>query len=151
MILVLILLLGFFFRIIGLNWDQNSHLHPDERFLTMVSTEMKTPSNFLEYLDPSKSKFNPANIGFPFYVYGISPVTFNKLLAMIDGNNDYNNLALQGRFLSAVADFLVIIFIFLFLRLAEKKYNFSPLIKFFASFIYACSVLPIQLSHFFCR
>jgi len=31
------------FRLVGGNWDANSHLHPDERFLTMVGTAMKIP------------------------------------------------------------------------------------------------------------
>ena len=35
--LILVLLAGAFFRFSGLNWDENYHLHPDERFLTIDS------------------------------------------------------------------------------------------------------------------
>src|SRR5690606_1439178 len=32
------MLVGGYFRFVGLNWDDFSHLHPDERFLTQVAT-----------------------------------------------------------------------------------------------------------------
>src|SRR3972149_5874514 len=38
--LIAILLVGFYFRFAGLNWDDNQHLHPDERFLPLVRTGM---------------------------------------------------------------------------------------------------------------
>ena len=38
LILIFIIVIGFLLRLIGLNWDQGQHLHPDERFLTMVSS-----------------------------------------------------------------------------------------------------------------
>jgi hypothetical protein len=37
-VLFSIIIFGFCLRIIGLNWDQGQHLHPDERFLTMVAS-----------------------------------------------------------------------------------------------------------------
>ena len=36
--LVLVIIAGFWFRSVGLDWDDGQHLHPDERFLTMVES-----------------------------------------------------------------------------------------------------------------
>ena len=44
-ILVMILCVGAYLRFVGLNWDENSHPHPDERFLTMVETALRIPSS----------------------------------------------------------------------------------------------------------
>ena len=63
-ILFFILLVAALFRWYGLNWDQNQHLHPDERFLTMVGTAMQIPASFTDYLDPQVSTFNPENINY---------------------------------------------------------------------------------------
>lgn len=40
-LLIGVLVLGAYFRFIGVNWDDNYHLHPDERFLTMVETAIQ--------------------------------------------------------------------------------------------------------------
>jgi RsiW-degrading membrane proteinase PrsW (M82 family) len=68
---LLILLLGFLGRFYGLNWDANNHLHPDERFLTMVAMAMKLPVSWNSYFDPQKSLLNPFNVGYNFFVYVI--------------------------------------------------------------------------------
>ena len=34
--LLAVLAAGGYLRFSGINWDENFHLHPDERFLTMV-------------------------------------------------------------------------------------------------------------------
>ena len=39
-LLLLILLAGAFFRFAGINWDHNHHLHPDERFISMVDDKL---------------------------------------------------------------------------------------------------------------
>ena len=44
--LFLVLILAFVLRIYGLNWDQGNHLHPDERFLTMVASAMSDTQRF---------------------------------------------------------------------------------------------------------
>ncbi|MCL4508330.1 MAG: hypothetical protein M1296_02255, partial [Chloroflexi bacterium] len=71
-LLAAILLLAAAFRFIGLNWDDGTHIHPDERFLTMVETALVWPtSNFLAtYFNEATSKLNPANVGYSFFVYG---------------------------------------------------------------------------------
>jgi hypothetical protein len=147
--LLSILLLGAFFRFYDLNWDQGQHLHPDERFLTIVGTAMKMPLNLADYLDPQTSQFNPANIGQPFYVYGTFPVVLNKLLAVALGSDNYNAFTLQGRLLSAFFDLIVVLLIYKTLQLFERRYSFSPQVKYFGALFYAIAVLPIQLSHFF--
>src|SRR3989344_7651986 len=76
-----ILILAVFFRLYGINWDQNQHLHPDERFLTMVTQSLKKPAFFADYLDPKKSTFNPYNTGYPFFVYGTFPIYIVKYAA----------------------------------------------------------------------
>lgn len=149
MLLLLILLVGAFFRFFAVDWDQGQHLHPDERFLTMVATSMKMPNSFVEYMDPQVSTFNPATIGYPFYVYGVFPITITKLLAVGLGADNYMDITLLGRILSGFADLLIIIFLFKTILFFEKKYKLSPSIKYWSALFYAIAVLPIQLSHFF--
>ena len=42
-LLLAALLIGFWLRFSGLNWDGDEHLHPDERFLTMVASASISP------------------------------------------------------------------------------------------------------------
>jgi len=148
LLLTAIIFLAVFFRFNNLNWDQGFHLHPDERFLTMVGNAMKL-NGVKNYLNPAQSTLNPANIGFKFYVYGTFPLVFNKIVAVIFGNDNYNSFTIQGRFLSAIFDIFTLIIIFKLVKLLEKKYKINSSIKYWAAFLYAIAVLPIQLSHFF--
>lgn len=134
LILILILLLAFGLRIYGLNWDQNQHLHPDERFLTMVAGAMQWPD-----------KLNPHDIGFNFYVYGTYPVIFVKYVASIFKLDDYNNITLVGRFISAALDTTIVFLVYL---IAKEVFK-NKIIGLWSAFFYSISVLPIQLSHFF--
>ncbi|GDX62298.1 hypothetical protein LBMAG33_6080 [Candidatus Levyibacteriota bacterium] len=143
-ILLLIILLGTFFRIYGINWDQNQHLHPDERFLTMVTESIKWPNNIYEYFSTDRSTLNPHNMNFSFFIYGTFPIFLTKFLSEIFKYTDYSSLTIFGRFLSGFFDILVIIIVFLIGRVI-----FSIRAGLAASFIYSISVLPIQLSHFY--
>jgi len=148
-LLIGILLLGLFLRLYGNSWDQGFHLHPDERFLTMVGNDVKIPQSFSEYINPQTSSFNPANKGHAFYVYGTFPLLINKILAIFLYNNTYDMFNLQGRTLSGIADMLVLLLIYKICVLFEKKLKFHSSIKLYATFFYAIAVLPLQLSHFF--
>jgi len=84
-LLALIIIFGLFFRIYGINWDREFHLHPDERFLTMVASSISSVSNFKEYFDTNQSSLNPHNIldhnnnsVFPFFVYGTLPLATSQ-------------------------------------------------------------------------
>lgn len=142
------------FRFTGLNWDANQHLHPDERFLTMVANGISWPSSITEYFDTTTSPLNPHNRNFSFYVYGTFPLFLVKAIAEALGRGDYNNLTLVGRALSAMLDMGTLMLVFLITKqvvkpkaqMANDKSEVSPYI---AMFLYGAMVLPIQLSHFF--
>jgi len=67
-LIIVVLLIGAYFRFTGLNWDANYHLHPDERFLTMVESAISPVENLSQYFDTANSSLNPNNRGYTFYV-----------------------------------------------------------------------------------
>src|SRR5689334_8824537 len=93
LLLIVVLMGATYFRVIGLNWDENQHLHPDERFLTMVESALQvrkcadpnTPVEacppdqirwlgFSDYFNTASSPLNPQNRGYGFFVYGDFPI-----------------------------------------------------------------------------
>ena len=127
-------------------------MHPDERFLTMVETSISPVSSFQEYFNTDTSSLNPHNILdangnsiFPFFVYGTLPIFIVRYVAEWTGQTGYNQVFLIGRYLSGVFDIGTIILVFFITRkLFSKQW-----LPYLAAFLYACSVLPIQISHFF--
>ena len=163
-ILVAILLLGGYFRFTGLDWDQNFHLHPDERFLTIVGSALQGEPDLFGYLSTSTSTLNPYNAGQTFFVYGNLPMTLTRYgaefalrtcngLANSEGIppawcthnfTAYDGIHIFGRFLSALVDWLAILFIFL---IGRRLY--SSWVGLLAALMHAIAVMPIQQSHFF--
>ncbi len=160
-VLILILLLAAYFRFTGLNWDNNHHLHPDERFLTDTTSLLRTVSNPLEYLRTSSSPLNPYNVGKNFFVYGNFPITVARYVA--EGANsacaylntvdiswcdynltDYNGIHLVGRTLSGLMDLFAVLLLFFFGR---RLYDWR--IGLLAAFLQATAVMAIQQSHFY--
>jgi len=105
-----------YLRVTGLNWDDNQHLHPDERFLTMVETALQVrkcsdPSlpleacppdqvrwiGFGDYLNTATSPLNPQNRGFGFFVYGDFPIILVRYIAEWVGQTGYDQVDLVGR------------------------------------------------------
>ena len=43
-----ILLAALALRLFNVNWDDTHHVHPDERWITMVATDLRWPANWLE-------------------------------------------------------------------------------------------------------
>lgn len=142
--LFLILAVGAYLRLAGLNWDDNHHLHPDERFLTDVTSRLIPVSSISEYLNTRYSTLNPNNVGFGFYVYGNFPIMWVRLLGEVVGKTTYHDVFLVGRVNSAVLDLVTIVMLFL---IGEKL--FDRRIGLLGAGLYACSALPIQLSHFY--
>ncbi len=144
-LILFIFVVAFLLRIYGLNWDSNNHLHPDERFLTMVTNDIKLPTSFSQYFDTASSPLNPFNYSqYRFYVYGTFPIFLTKILVTIFNWDNYNQITIVGRILSALFDSgNVILLYFIASKFLKNKYQYFP------SIIYALLVLPIQLSHFY--
>ncbi|HEX5692690.1 MAG TPA: hypothetical protein VFX76_21910, partial [Roseiflexaceae bacterium] len=89
-ILAVALLLGAYFRATALfTWDEPSfRLHPDERFMIMVASDIHLPSSLDEYLDSSVNPLNPRNRGRPLYVYGMLPQLLTRVTAVMLTPND---------------------------------------------------------------
>lgn len=145
-LLVLIFILAFTLRSYGLNWDQGFHLHPDERFLTMLTNDIRLPKNLNTYFNYSTSPLNPYNYPqYRFFVYGTFPVFLTKVLAVIFNLDNYQHIVLIGRLLSALFDSLNIFLIYFIAKKIIRRSHFQLL----APLIYSLLILPIQLSHFF--
>jgi len=146
---VVILFCAAALRFYGVNWDQNQHLHPDERFLTMVASAAKVPATFSEYINPSVSTLNPYNLNFGFFVYGTLPTTLNKIAVQGSTYDSYNGIAIAGRYMSAIADLATTLLVILIGRMLVKMYGLDERLPYISGFLYAVAVLPIQNSHFF--
>lgn len=145
-IIFVLFILAFLLRIYGLNWDQGNHLHPDERQITIVTTNIKFPQNYsLSELFSPSSPLNPK-----FFAYGSFPIYLLKFFGYLFSSIDpdfasYEKINLLGRFLSAIFDSFTVLIIYLI----SKELFSSKKISLLASSIYALSVFPIQLSHFY--
>jgi 4-amino-4-deoxy-L-arabinose transferase-like glycosyltransferase len=143
-LLIAILAGGSYLRYVGLDWDSEQHLHPDERFLTMVESSLVPVQNLNTYFDTSISTLNPNNQGHGFFVYGTLPIFLVRYLAEWLGFTGYGSVYLIGRSLSALMDlFSVIVAFFIGTRLFGRRVGL--LAAAFSSF----AVLQIQQSHFF--
>ncbi len=140
-----VLLIGAYFRFTGIKWDDNHHLHPDERFLTMVESSITPVKTLSEYFDTANSSLNPNNRGYNFYVYGTLPIFIVRYVGHWTGQTGYDQIHVVGRILSGVFDLGTILFIFL---IGRKLYR-NARVGLLAALFLALSVLPIQLSHFF--
>jgi len=142
--LFLILLLGAYLRFTGLNWDEGTHLHPDERFLTLVESAIQLPDSISTYLDTAASPLNPYNANYTFFVYGTFPIFLVRYLAEWAGMADYGQVQLVGRAVSASFDLLSLVLLYL---LGRRLYGRR--VGLLAALFGSLSVLLIQHSHFF--
>jgi hypothetical protein len=144
-LLAAVVLVGGYFRFTAVNWDQNQHLHPDERFLTMVLSSIEPVDSISEYFNTHTSSLNPHNRGYGFYVYGTLPLFLVRYVGEWLGESDYNQIFLVGSQMSASFDLGTVILVFLIAARLFRDRRLALLASAFA----ALSVLPIQLSHYF--
>jgi hypothetical protein len=144
--LYLVLLLAIFFRFYGLSWDQGFHLHPDERMITMVVTELRWPQTPEEW----QSLFTPQGVLNPhFFAYGSFPLYFLKLSGWLFSFLNpkwltYDWINLLGRGISVLADLGVIYLVYLI-----GKNIWSSRIGLWGAIFYSLAVFPIQAAHFY--
>lgn len=143
--LILVLLVAAGLRFYGINWDQNQHLHPDERFLTMVTESLKWPASPAEYMDEARSPLNPRNTGYSFFAYGVWPAVLVKATSAALDLHSYDGITLVGRAASATADVATALLLY-FLGLTLYR---SRKVALLATALYALSVSAIQQAHFF--
>ncbi len=142
---------GGWLRLSDANWDRGNHLHPDERYLSIVADQVKWPHSVGAYLDVSRSPLSPYNTDAgQSYVYGTLPLFATKLVAGVVNRDDYGHLNLVGRRLSAVLDLGTTILVFLLARLVLARAGRSEAVAagLAAAAAYALSVTAIQISHF---
>ncbi|MEA1976841.1 MAG: DUF2298 domain-containing protein [Chloroflexota bacterium] len=143
-LLVAVLALAAYLRFTGLNWDSGTHLHPDERFLTMVETSIQPPQSIGEYFNTETSPLNPHNAGHGFFVYGTFPIFLVRYLAEWTGMSGYDEVHLLGRAVSGISDLVSILLIYL---IGERLFNRR--VGILAALFTTLSVLLIQHAHFF--
>ncbi len=133
--LAITLLLGFSLRIVGFNWDQGLHLHPDERMLIMVADKIQ----FFQNLNPH------------FFNYGSLPIYLVSLATMVvrwfsaSQLSNYDLMLYVGRGLSLSVDLGCIILLY---KLGGALFRLR-IAGLCAGCIYAISFFPIQNTHFF--
>ena len=142
--LVVILLVAAAFRLTGVNWDSGTHIHPDERFISMVEGAISWPHSLAEYFDTARSPLNPYNRGFNSFVYGTFPLFLVKWIGDQLGMGGYEQVQLVGRAVSALFDVGSVLLIFLIgCRLYDRRAGLL------AALLTAATVTSIQQSHFF--
>lgn len=143
-VVALVLVTAAALRCTGMNWDDGHHLHPDERFLTMLAADLRVPSTLEAYLDTARSPLNPTNVGRSFFTYGTLPLFLTRLAAETVGFTDYGRIHLVGRALSALLDLGSVLLVYLVTR---RLAGFRSAVA--ASLLLSFSVLNIQQAHFF--
>lgn len=130
-----ILALAFLLRLIGINWDQGYHLHPDERMLMIVADHM----HFFSNLNPN------------FFNYGSLPLYILKGTGQIldfilsTQYSHYGQMLFLGRFLSMAVDVGTVFLIYKVAELLFKKKEVAMA----GAFFYSIAFFPIQNAHFF--
>ncbi len=142
-LLILILLLAAGLRFSRTDWDESRHLHPDERFLSMVVNDISWPK-WTSYFDTEHSPLNPSNNDKTFFVYGTFPIFLTKFAGDLTGFNGYEGYTQVGRALSAFFDIMTVFVLFLF---AKRVFNSKAALL--SSLLLSITVLHIQHSHFF--
>ncbi len=144
-LLFYVLIVAAFFRFRGLFWGEYQYLHPDERFLVWVGTDISPVNTISDYFDTANSSLNPHNRGHGFYVYGTLPMFMARyLVEWIFGHSGFKEMTQVGRILSALADMFTVYLVFL---VAKRLYDAR--VGLWAAALSACVVLQIQQAHFF--
>ena len=142
-LLLAVLACGAILRFQGLNWDEGHHLHPDERFISMVEEKLVWPKSAHQYFDSSKSTLDPYNRGEGSFVYGTLPMLMAKAAGVPLKLSGYDGAFRVGRALSGVFDLITVWLVY---RIARRFARRRAAL--FAAALSAFCALGIQLSHF---
>ena len=149
--ILLILLVAAALRFRGLNWDEGHWLHPDERKIFFVVSDLGWPESAAQALVP-ESPLNPH-----FFAYGSLPIYLLKLVIaalkpLWPALRDDANMHLIARPLAALFDLATIYLVY---RLARRVLPDSydrrkkEWIALLAAAFACLAVIHIQLAHFY--
>jgi hypothetical protein len=152
--LLLLVLTGVAARFMWVNWSSGANLHPDEYGLTNTLTQLSIPKSLGDYFNTRISSISPYDKYDPSgnkiasgpdnsLRWGQLPITILRAAAEITGNTGYDDLRLMGRQLSALADTISLLLLFLIGRRL-----FNSRVALLATAFSALAVLQIQQSHF---
>src|SRR4030067_80735 len=114
LLLTAVLAIGAYLRVAGLYWGEYTYMHPDERFLVWVGTDISPVESFSEYWDTARSSLNPHNRGHGFYVYGTLPMFLARyIVEWVYGHSGFNEMTNVGRMLSALFDLATVFMVYL--------------------------------------
>jgi hypothetical protein len=149
--ILLILIVAAALRFRGLNWDEGQWLHPDERQIFFVVSDLGWPESAAQALSP-ESPLNPH-----FFAYGSLPIYLLKLVIAVlkplwPALRDDGNMHLIARPLAVLFDLGTIYLVY---RLARKvlpdSYGRKKVewIALLAAGLTSFAVIQIQLAHFY--
>jgi YYY domain-containing protein len=146
-------LVALILRLYDINWDDNTHLHPDERAITLVAQCLGLQSvqpGCTPVPDPANPHFF-AYGSFPIYLlalvaHGLAHVFANWHGLPADGGtfDDYNHFTLVGRALSALFDTGTVLVTGLIVRRLVGRWW-----GVFAAAFVAVIAFEVQVSHFY--
>jgi hypothetical protein len=131
-------------RLIGIDWDQGLYLHPDERFVVWVTTDLRWPATVAGFFNTATSPLNPYNTQHSSFVYGTFPSFLVKAIATPLEMDSYGELHLVGRATNAVFDTGTVI-----LTALLAKHFFNARAGLLAGILLAFTPLFLQSAHFF--
>ena len=149
--ILLILLVAAALRFRGLNWDEGHWLHPDERQIFFVVSDLGWPDSVSQAFS-ADSPLNPH-----FFAYGSLPIYLLKLVIAVlkplwPALRDDANMHLIARPLAALSDLVTVYLVYrLARRVLPDSYDrrknqwIALLAAAFASF----AVIHVQLAHFY--
>lgn len=143
--LIIALAISLYSRLIGNAWDSGFLLHPDERFLGMVTQNIKIPDSFIDFFSTHKSSFNPNNVGFDFYVYGTFPIFLIKVIAHTLSLTGIVEVISMARVVSGLLDVGTLLLVYL---ISNRLFS-NRVIAGLSALFYSILVLPTQLAHYF--
>src|SRR5205823_3154765 len=154
-----------FFRFYGRDFDQDTHQHPDERFIVDQTLGLFWPQTSAQFFDVANSPLNLRHGG-KHYPYGSLPVYLTKAAAWgldtfvpsttvaVGGLGietapkgywlGYEGITKVGRMLAALFDLLTVLLVFL---IARRLYSRNA--GLIAAALVAFSVTNIQIAHFY--
>ena len=154
LLLISLVAIGIIYRFTWLNWSQGTNLHPDEYGLANTLTQVHLPDSFSEYINTRLSPLSPYqkydSAGAPTQAgpdnslrWGQWPIILLRWFGEVTGNTGYNEIRLMGRGLSALADSLSLLLVYL-----AGRRLYGSQVALLALALSALTVMQIQQSHF---